>query len=290
MKTKLLLGNPKSNKLYAMLLFGLFLNYGWSQQIIGEFPIMDGGMENQTAGNLVGQGSGDTGTASTTWSISTTGGTIDEMILDTPVDARTGNFSIQAQLNPERDNARVQTPSIVAPNAMAVGTEYTVQFFYKSPTAIADADLKPGIYLNNTSGGKTTSKVDVSAFEANTWIKSYGTVTTGDTYQVSNWAVVRLGGPGDNTEQPMIHFDDFVVYSGAYDDTAPDTPTAGTYDTSGNIGWAAPTGGVDNGGYVVVKYSEMPNDDNDPNQNGIYNVGNTVTNGTGGLFGTVVYI
>ncbi|MFC0606081.1 T9SS type A sorting domain-containing protein [Winogradskyella pulchriflava] len=260
-------------------------------QIIGEFPIMDGGFENQTAGNLSSQGSSASGTASTSWSISTTGGTTDEEILDTPADARTGSYSAQAQLNIDRDNARLQSPSTVSPNPMAINTEYTVQFFYKSPTAVLDSDLKPGVYLNNTSGGETTDKTDVDAFVADTWIKTYGTITTGDTYQVSNWAVARIGGPGDNvTVQPLLHFDDFVVYAGSYDDTAPNAPTGGTYDTSGNVGWSAPAGGVDGGGYVVIKYTSMPNADNDPNQNGIYNVGNTTTNGSGGLTGTVVYI
>ena len=60
----------------------MFVNIGWSQQVIGEFSIMDGGLENQTAGNLKSQGSSAT-EASTTWSISTTGGTTDESILDT---------------------------------------------------------------------------------------------------------------------------------------------------------------------------------------------------------------
>jgi len=238
-----------------------------SGQVIGEFPIMDGGLENQSAGNLTGQGSSATGTASATWSISTTGGTTDEEILDTPADARTGNYSAQAQLNADRTNARLQTPSTVAPDAMTVMTQYTVQFFYKSPTAIADGDLKPGTYLNNTSGGVTTDKIDVDPFVADTWIKAYGTHTSGDIFQASNWAVVRIGAPGDGTVQPLVGYDDFVVYAGAYDDVAPDAPTAGTYDTSGNVGWTAPAGGVDGGGYVVVRYTTMPNADNDPKIN-----------------------
>ena len=41
---------------------------------------------------------------------------------------------------------------------------------------------------------------------------------------------------------------------------------------------------------MVVRYSTLPQPDNDPNQNGIYAVGNTITNGTGSLVGTVVYL
>lgn len=253
---------------------------------------MDGGLEGQTAGNLKSQGSSAKDVASETWSISTTGGTTDEKILDTPADARTGIFSCQAQLNNDKDNARLQVPSTVAPNAMTINTEYTIQFFYKSPTALDDANLKPGIYLNNTSSGKTTNKTDIGTFAADTWIKAHGTVTTGSDFNLSNWAVVRIGGE-KGVDKPLISFDDFVVYAGEYDDAMPDAATAGSYvDNSGTgtISWTAPATGVDNGGYVVLKYSSNPNADNDPNQNGIYNVGNTTTNGTEGLTGTVAYI
>lgn len=288
---KTLLFTKKSKTFFTLLLSIMFVNIGWSQQVIGEFSIMDGGLENQTAGNLKSQGSSAT-EASTTWSISTTGGTTDESILDTAADARTGVFSCQAQLNNDKDNARLQVPSTVAPNALAVDTEYTIQFFYKSPEVIAEGNLKPGIYLNKTSGGKTKNRTDVSTFSVNTWTKSYGTVTTNDTYNVVNWAVVRLGGD-KGVDKPLISFDDFVVYAGGYDDVAPDAATAGSYaNNSGtaSISWTAPATGIDGGGYVVFKYSSDPNADNDPNQNGIYAVGSTTTNGTDSLMGTVAYI
>lgn len=292
MKAKLLFTNQNSNKLYSLLAFCLCLNLGWSQQVIGEFPIMDGGAENQTAGNLASQGGDAKDTASTTWSISTTGGTTDEKILDTPADARTGIFSVQAQLNNDKDNARLQVPSSVAPNAIVTETEYTIQFFYKSPEALPDENLKPGIYLNNTSGGKTKDKTDVGAFVADTWTKAHGKVTTGSDFNVSNWAVVRIGGE-KGVDKPLIHFDDFVIYAGDYDDVAPDEATVGTFVNNAGtatIGWTASAGGVDGGGYVVVRYASMPADDNDPNQNGIYNIGSTTTNGAGALLGTVAYI
>ena len=207
-------------------------------------------------------------------------------------EANKANPWLKKAVELDKDNARLQAPSTVSPNAIAISTKYTIQFFYKSPTALDDANLKPGIYLNNTSGGKTTSKTDVGTFAANTWIKAHGTVTTGSDFNVSNWAVVRIGGE-KGVDKPLVSFDDFVVYAGDYDETAPDVATAGTYANNsgtGTISWTAPASGVDNGGYVVVKYSSEPNADNDPNQNGIYNVGNTTTNGTGNLTGTVVYI
>ena len=288
---KTLLFTKKSKSFLTLLVFCLCVNYGWSQQVIGEFPIMDGGLEAQSAGNLASQGSSAT-EPSPTWSISTTGGTTDEKILDTPADARSGNFSAQAQLNNNKDNARLQVPSTVAPNALAVSTEYTVQFFYKSPEVIAEGNLKPGIYINQTNDGKTTNRTDVGTFAVNTWTKSWGTVTTHSVFNEINWAVVRLGGE-KGVDKPLIHFDDFVVYAGEYDNTAPTEATAGTIVNAAGtatINWTAPAGGVDGGGYVVVKYASEPNADNDLNQNGIYAVGNTTTNGTGDLTGTVAYV
>jgi hypothetical protein len=86
-----------------------------------------------------------------------------------------------------------------------------------------------------------------------------------------------------------LSVDDFVVYAGALDVTAPDAPTAITIGGA-NVSWTAPVTGVDGGGYVVVRYATSPNADNDPNQNGIYAVGNTITNGTGSLIGTVAFV
>ena len=56
------------------------------------------------------------------------------------------------------------------------------------------------------------------------------------------------------------------------------------------VSWGIPSGGVDSGGYVVVRFTSNPNADNDPNQNGIYAIGNTFTNGTGGVTGTIAFI
>ena len=92
----------------------------------------------------------------------------------------------------------------------------------------------------------------------------------------------------------IYDFDDFVMYAGAADNTVPGDPTSvivnGATTSSLTVSWTAPAGGVDGGGYVVVRYATSPNADNDPNQNGIYAIGNTITNGTGGLSGTIAYI
>lgn len=260
-------------------------------QVIGEFPEMDGGMEAQIADDTMSSaGSSQSGTAQTIWTVSSTSNSAVRDMTDDALLARTGNFSAAWAVNPGSNNVRMQSPSPTNPTIQA-NTEYTVQYFYSAPTNPGD-DLDAGIYLNNTSGGQAGNTTDVTPFAANTYIKTYRTVTSGADFNASNWAVARLDGD-DNNYTDTVRIDDFVVYSGTYDDSAPSDPTAGTYaNNSGTatIGWAAPAGGVDAGGYVVFKYTTMPNADNDPNQNGIYQFASTTTNGTGGLTGTVVYI
>ena len=261
-----------------------------SGQVIGEFPIMDGGMEDQVADNTMSSaGSGESGTPQTIWTVSSTGNSATRDMRDDAGLARTGNFSAAFQINGTASNLRLQSPSTTgSSNVLQANTEYTVQFLYKTAVDVGN-DLDPGIYLNNSSGGVAENKTDTPAFVANTWIKAHHTLTSGATFNDSHWAVARMSG----SNQTLVEVDDFVVYSGAYDDVAPDDATTPTYENNGGIatiGWSAPATGVDGGGYVVIKYTSAPNADNDPNQNGIYEFGNTTTNGTGGLTGTVAYI
>ncbi|WP_298512083.1 T9SS type A sorting domain-containing protein [uncultured Kordia sp.] len=282
------LTNRKAQRVNTQIVYSGSTTGPTTGQVIGEFPIMDGGMESQTAGNMSSAGSGQTGTAQTAWTVSSTGNSAVRDMTNDAMLARTGDFSAAFGIDAGATNLRLQSPSTQTPNLLQTGTEYTVQFFYNA-SADPGNDLDPGIYLNNTSGSNTTNKTDDPAFVANTWVKTYGTVTTGANFNASHWAVARMS--GSNLTQ--VRVDDFVVYSGAYDNTPPNDPTAGTYaNNSGTaaIGWTAPSSGVDNGGYVVIKYTSAPNPDNDPSQNGIYEYGNTTTNGTGALTGTVIYI
>ena len=77
------------------------------------------------------------------------------------------------------------------------------------------------------------------------------------------------------------------------DNTPPGNPGAvtvgGATATTLSPSWEAASS-IDGGGYLVVRYDTIPNDDNDPTQKTTYVPGNTYTNGTGGLTGTVVYV
>ena len=81
--------------------------------------------------------------------------------------------------------------------------------------------------------------------------------------------------------------DDFVIYADTTaDNTAPSAPTLPSITpASGQItvSWTAASGGVDNGGYMVVRGTADPT--TAPNVNGVYAVGNTVASGQ-----SVVYV
>ncbi|MFC4722616.1 T9SS type A sorting domain-containing protein [Geojedonia litorea] len=288
MKTKLLFTTQNFKTLYSLLVFCLCFNFAWTQQVIGEFPEIDGGLEAQTAGTIGNAGSAEAGTPQVEWTVSSSSRAAVREIENDAAKARSGTFSVSMQLLASAgDNLRLQSISTTSPT-FQVSTEYTIQFFYKADSNPGD-DLDPGIYLNNTTGGSAGNKIDATTFVAGSYTKAYATRTTGAIFNASNWAVARMSG----SNETLVTFDDFVVYAGAYDATAPNDPTGPTYANNAGtatIGWAAPAGGVDGGGYVVFRYSSMPNADNDPNQNGIYKVGNTTTNGTGGLTGTVAHI
>jgi len=59
-------------------------------------------------------------------------------------------------------------------------------------------------------------------------------------------------------------------------------------NSSAALSWGASSSN-DIGGYLVVRYSSIPNANNDPTQKAIFIAGQTITAGTGSLTGTVVY-
>lgn len=257
---------------YSLCTLLLCVNVGWGQQTIGSFPTMDGGLEGQTQTTIT------SATANATnWTISTlTSSTIKAVISDVAF-ARSGNkyISFNNGVNPG-GQTRIQSPLATIPS----GSTYTIQYYCKALTTP----------LNNLTGaiyaGPVFATVSGTYVDATTWFKVSATTTSlaaAGTYAAVRYATTSFTG--------ILNVDDFVVYAGAVDVTAPDAPASPAVSAL-NVSWTAAAGGVDGGGYVVVRYSSEPNVDgtNDPNQNGIYALGNTITNGTGSLTGTVVYV
>ena len=284
---KIVLNRKGIFPVYYIFLFVLLLsNVAHSQQTIGSFPYMDGGFEGQS-GTLATM---PTALPTSVWSVqSTTAVTTRDIVTGS---ARSGNKCGNFITN--STNQRVQTPTApLNASAPSPSTSYTIQFYYKSAVDPGTNVNNGAIYNNTAATGTDRVYVTTTAgtFSANTWVKVSGTGTTGvGTVDSKNYACWRPSG----ILASAVSIDDFLVYAGSVDTTVPDASTSPLVSnitaSAVTLNWTAPATGVDGGGYMIVRYATIPNADNDPNVNGIYSVGNTITNGTGSLSGTVVYI
>jgi len=260
-------------------LFFLMVNLGWGQQVIGNFPYMDGGFENQTLGSL------GTSLSTTNWSRQNQSGASSTIVSTSP---RSGS-KYGTVTNVSTVSRGLQSPQdVVAANGPQASISYVIQYYIRNSGSINSFQLG-AVTTNGTTN--PSAYPTAAALSANSnWTKQTLVVTNSTT------AATSCGiGIAGRSSTGSFDVDDFVVYTGtAVDNTAPSS--AGVVSVSGAttsslaISWGAASGGVDGGGYVVVRYASNPNADNDPNQNGIYAVGNTISNGTGSLVGTVRYI
>lgn len=271
--------NTTNIRYFSVLIFILIFALNgdsWGQQVIGEFPSQDGGFEGQTAGAI-----GTTSSATAWWASLAGIGNI---------------YSSGGRSGPYYSNLTMSGSThrtLRGPTAanIAAGTNYQIQFFYKG-----DNNNDGTADYGDIRGGVSGSTYQYDAYVTNqnqaSWTKYQGVTPANPGASASGFAVVsvlEIAGKTGNFD-----IDDIVIYAGAVDNTAPNSPGAVTVNnptpSTLDVSWVAATGGVDGGGYVVVRYATSPNADNDPNQNGIYAVGNTHTNGTGSLTGTIRYI
>jgi hypothetical protein len=277
---KQLLSRKRLTTLFYILYLMLCVNVGWGQQVIGSFPHMDGGFEGQTATTSI------TGTSNaTTWSLSSASATNSPAkSIISGASARSGNK--YAEHTTPGGGIRLQSPTLAG--SLSLNTDYVVQYYYNTATNPTTSVLQGSIYTNN----RTSKSVSVTTtFVASTWCKATAlckiTAANDPTGTGDPFGGIRTNVATGTTSTHL--YDDFVVYTGtAVDNTDPVGPTLPVISGT-NVSWTA-SGDVDGGGYVVVRYASLPNADNDPNVNGIYGVGNTITNGTGALVGTVVYV
>ncbi len=281
MKNKLLSQNVVTHLFYSLSLILLCSNLSWGQlQTIGSFPYMDGGFEGQTAGivpKITFDATGLAGvTSSSVWNAQTGSG--DSTINSDPAVARTGS-KYATGVDAGATFARVlQSPTAASgwPDP-ALGT-YVVQYWIKNSTL---AEIPAGV--GPTGANYQTGRLAIGTNNTS-WTKYTQIATSSATSEITSFVGIgRVKIPGS------FLVDDVVVYAGtAADVTAPLAASGGA--VSGlNVSWTA-SSDVDGGGYMVVRYATNPNPDNDPNANGIYAKGNTITNGTGSLTGRVVYV
>ena len=265
----------------------------FSQQGIGYYPNIDGGLGKQTSGNL--------GTTKDTikWSYtSVTGGGQVRTINST------GGYGGPKYLTVGKSTAATAGSSTtvgtnqVYKNTFLANTLYIVQFHYKAnPTSTLTPDTASFVFISadGTSGARKTKQIKL--LTPTTWTKFYDTVRTDNVATQTNTGVaginIKTSSIGTAT---LVDVDNYVIYpadnqtTGGADITAPD-PVTGAVATANspadiNVSWNAPATGIDSGGYVVVRYTVNPSATDNPLQNAIYAVRDSVNVANGGI---VVY-
>ena len=275
-------------KLHLIIAF-IFTFVGYAQTGIGSFSAVDGGFENHTA--TLANGTSTAANLSTTlWTTSTSASIV--RILNT-TGGRTGpKFVSLGATNGTAKN--FYSPQIAG--AFAPNTTYQIQFYYKTATAIALEASTVDIYVDNTSATQTPpigTKQSVPAgllTSVSDWTKVAVAITTGTTL-AGNFGVAGFTIDAVQAGSYSADIDDFIIYQGNSPDiNEPNSPgaiTATGVTAGANVIWDAASGGVDGGGYVVVRYATTaPSASDDPIQNGIYAKGNTIGAGVVRYIGT----
>lgn len=234
---------------------------------------IDGGFERQTDGSYTTVSSHTSTTqweVSAAWSIASTGG-------------RTGSKFMHYN-QASTSNKYIFSP-VCSTTPLAAGSPYVVQFWYRVPSTLsatttlsAWATIAGSVGGTNSSGSSTTASLS-AATTPGTWYFYSGTLTTPTGTPTSTYAGLKTNNP----QVPFFDIDDFVVYAGSVADaTAPDAPTSpsavgNANNNTINVGWAAPSTGVDDGGYIVVRSTSATPPV--PNANGVYIVGNNMGSG-----------
>ena len=189
---------------------------------------------------------------------------------------RSGSNALKVR-NTSTTGRRIWAPLM----AVSTSSQVVIQY-YRRVASISAQECQEGINRNGTeslsgSYGNGT---------ANTWTKvTYAPTGTTATANAL-WGVITTRVPSGGSAGDMF-IDDVCIYVAASADAsapnAPTLPVIGSPTTSSlNVAWTAASGGVDNGGYLVVRGLADPT--TAPNANGIYAVTNTIASGM-----TVVY-
>jgi len=275
-------------KFYFLLTYFCFINVH-AQTGIGAYSVHDGGYENHTA-NLAGGNATNANLSTTLWTANTTGNVV--RVLNSTGGRSGPKFVSLGSTNGTLKN--FYSPQIAG--SFAPNTTYQIQFWYKSASTIALDASTVDIFVDNTSATQTppigTKQSVVAGLTTSiaTWTKVAVAITTDGTV-AGNFGVAGFtidAATGGYTAD----IDDFVVYqANSPDITAPNSPGAitatGLAGSSATVSWNAAVGGVDGGGYIVIRYpTSVPLASDDPNQNGIYKVANTIGAGSVRYIGT----
>ena len=259
----------------ALLLAVVPMAKATSSQIIGSFPEMTGGFEDEAAGNLALQSSIADGVQTTTWLAENTAANRSINTASPRSGAKYLNFG-----NSATTTKRFWSPTC-ANGAIVNTTAYTVQFYYKG-TAVVSAD-QAGVSASGSSSPGTYVAF-TTANVGTTWTKITVAVTSGTSAASPKYGTGILR----TAANANFDVDDFCVYAGAVDTTAANPPTSLVLTPAPGqitVSWTAASGGVDGGGYVVLR-RQSSDLTGDPNVNGIYAVGSSVQSGAVAYIGT----
>lgn len=257
------------------------------KQLIGLFPTMEGGFENQAAGALsIAAPAAATNLMQTVWTTNGSGNIVNNGT------ARTGsNYFTYTSTSGSTKN--VYSPTVTAPN-LAKSTKYIVQYYYRTATPVTGNSVSGLLAVADSINFTTSYSTIAYAGTGNVWAKAALQYSVNPAYNPTySWGGIRFNGGGAAIVKPF-DIDDLVIYAAddqanpTADNTAPDAATSPTAVTgtngSINISWAAPATGVDGGGYLVVRSTSTTQ----PalNANGIYSIGNSIGNGVVLYIGT----
>lgn len=263
----------KSVRILAVTVCLLLANLnGWGQV---SYLGLDGGLE----GSATIDNAGLTGPASGKW----TKNNATQTIANETGTVRSGSNALR--VNNGTTGRRVWSPNFTVSSTTS---NVTIQYYKRVANITNAQEDQPGI-INNTEG--ISGAYNAFPSVAGNWVKVTYTKASSTFTTISGLLLTRQIGTGGD-----IFIDDMAVYTGAVDNTPPNSPTATvsvvqngvTPTTKLDVSWGAASGGIDGGGYLVVRYAaSAPVAADDPNQNGIYAVGNSiaVTN-----TGTVAYV
>lgn len=257
------------------------------KQLIGLFPTMEGGFENQPAGAVATTApAAATNLMQTVWTTNGSGNIINNGT------ARTGsNYFTYTSTSGSTKN--VYSPTVTTPNLIK-NTKYIVQYYYRTATPVTGNTVSGLLAVADSINFTTNYNTIAYTGTGTAWAKTALPYSVNPAYNHTySWGGLRFNGGGAAIVKPF-DVDDLVIYAAddqanpSADNSAPDAATspAAVTGTNGsiNISWAAPATGADGGGYVVVRSTSTIQ----PalNTNGIYSIGNSIGNGNVLYIGT----
>jgi hypothetical protein len=258
---------------YGIALLLMTTQVSWGQSYLG----LDGGFEgaatidNSAVATVAATGKWTKNNASTT-------------IADETSLVRSGGHSLKIT-NSTTSGRRVWSPLFTQSSTTS---NTTIQFYRRSANNTTNFQQSMlGVGNGTTTDASSGSYAGVTTVD--TWEKVTYTRASWTYTDIAGVIFTRLSGTGTL----YVYADDVAVYAGAVDILAPSAPSSMTVSqnslsptTKLDLAWGAASGGVDGGGYMVVRYATAPVAADDPNVNGIYKATNNYTVTTAG---TVVY-